>query len=382
MKLFILAGEASGDKLGAALMSGLKTLSPDVQFSGIGGPGMIAAGLQSQFDMSELSIMGLVEVLPKYFHLKRRIRETADAVIAQNPAALITVDSPDFSLRVAKLVKEARPDLRCIHYVAPTVWAWRPHRAKKMAQWIDHVLALFPFEPPYMEAAGMRCDFVGHPVVSEPQATRDDATTFRARHNIAADTPLVLTLPGSRNGEVTRLSPVFGDSLIRFAETHPNMRVVIPTVAHLHARVQELVAEWPGQPILLDPADALSKRAAFAAADIALAASGTVSLELAASKTPMVIAYNLTWLSRQIVKRRLLIDTATLVSLVTDTRTIPEFIFEYCRSELIAPALVATLAQPDAQFAAMADAITALGQGGEAPGLRSARAVLDGIANG
>jgi lipid-A-disaccharide synthase len=380
MKLFVLAGEPSGDKLGAALMAGLKTLQPDVVFSGVGGPGMIAAGLQSQFDMSELSVMGIAEVLPKYFHLNRRIRETADAVIAMNPEAMITIDSPDFNLRVAKLVKEARPDLRCVHYVAPTVWAWRPHRAEKMAQWIDHVLALFPFEPPYMEAAGMRCDFVGHPVVGEEIAQDAEADAFRAAHGINTEAPVVLTLPGSRNGEVTRLTPVFGDTLARLADHHPDLRVVVPTVPHLHARVQELVADWPGDPIVLDPALSNEKRAAFRAADVALAASGTVSLELAASQTPMVIAYDMNWLSRMIVQRKLLIDTVTLVNLVSETRAVPEFIYQRCKPELIAPALRETLADPEAQFGAMADTMKKLGQGGEPPGLRAARAVLEGIA--
>ena len=179
LRVFILAGEPSGDKLGGALMAGLRTLRPDVVFEGIGGVQMQAAGLQSRFDMSELSVMGLAEILPKYHHLKRRIAETAQAVIALQPDVLITIDSPDFSLRVAKLVK-AGSTIRTVHYVAPTVWAWRPGRAGKMARYIDHVLALLPFEPPLMQAAGMRCDFVGHPVVAEPVATEADAKAFRA----------------------------------------------------------------------------------------------------------------------------------------------------------------------------------------------------------
>ena len=179
MKVFIIAGEPSGDRLGGALMAGLKSLRPDVTFQGIGGSEMAAQGLQSQFDMSELSVMGIAEVLPKYRALMARINETAEAVIAARPDVMITIDSPDFSLRVAKRVK-ARSDIRTVHYVAPTVWAWRPGRAKKMARFIDHVLALFPFEPPLMQAHGMDCDFVGHPVVAEPVATADDAAAFRA----------------------------------------------------------------------------------------------------------------------------------------------------------------------------------------------------------
>ena len=166
LRLYLIAGEPSGDRLGAALMAGLRQLAPEVSFNGVAGPLMQSQGMESLFPMEELSIMGIVEVLPKYLHLKRRIREAAAACLACQPAALITIDSPDFCLRVAAQVKAAKPMQRTIHYVAPSVWAWRPGRAAKMAKVIDHVLALLPFEPPYMTAAGMSCDFVGHPVAS------------------------------------------------------------------------------------------------------------------------------------------------------------------------------------------------------------------------
>ena len=196
MRVFIIAGEPSGDKLGAALMEGLQTLQPDVQFDGIGGPRMIDQGLESRFPMDEISIMGISEILSQYRHLKRRIAETADEIIRAKPDVLVTIDLPEFSLRVAKLVK-AKSQIRCVHYVAPTVWAWRSGRAAKMARHIDQVLALFPFEPPYMQAVGMRCDFVGHPVVTDEQASDSDAQAFRAEYGIG-DAPLALVLPGSR----------------------------------------------------------------------------------------------------------------------------------------------------------------------------------------
>ena len=180
MRVFLIAGEPSGDALGGALMRGLRTLVPEVRFDGVGGPMMRAQGLESRFEMSELSLMGLVEILPKYVHLKRRIAEMAAAVVELRPDVLITIDSPDFCLRVARAVK-ARSDIRCVHYVAPTVWAWRPRRAAKMARMIDHVLALFPFEPPYMEAAGMACDFVGHPIVEEPVASAEEGLSEAER---------------------------------------------------------------------------------------------------------------------------------------------------------------------------------------------------------
>ncbi len=170
MKLFLIAGEPSGDNLGAALMAGLRELAPGMGFLGVGGPAMQAEGLESRFPMEELSVMGIWEVLPKYRALKARIAETAQAIAETKPDALITIDSPDFCLRVARQARALNPDLRTIHYVAPSVWAWRAGRAKKMAQVIDHVLAILPFEPPLMRAAGMTCDFVGHPIVAEPVA--------------------------------------------------------------------------------------------------------------------------------------------------------------------------------------------------------------------
>lgn len=354
--------------MGAALMAGLKTLVPEVEFHGIGGPMMQAEGLTSLFPMEELSIMGLVEVLPKYAHLKRRIRETAADALARQPAALISIDSPDFCLRVAELVKTARPDLRTIHYVAPSVWAWRPGRAAKMARHIDHVLALLPFEPPYMQAAGMTCDFVGHPVVAEALASAEDLALM------VGNGPLLLALPGSRKGEVSRLCPVFGDTIARLKAAHPDLRVALPTVRGVEPLVRDLTRDWAVAPqIITDPAQ---KRAAFAMADVALAASGTVSLELAANGCPMVIAYDMNRLTLWLMRRAATVDTVTLVNLVSQSRVVPEFIGADCRAELIAPALQALLADPSGQKQAMALTMERLGKGGEPPGLRAARSVL------
>ncbi|MES0861332.1 lipid-A-disaccharide synthase [Ruegeria sp. SCPT10] len=381
MRVFLVAGEPSGDRLGGALMEGLKSLVPNVEFSGVGGPLMEAQGLNSQFPMSELSVMGLVEVLPKFFHLKRRIAETAQAVLDTQPDVLITIDSPDFSLRVAKIVK-ASSDIRTVHYVAPSVWAWRPGRADKMAKVIDHVLALLPFEPPYMERAGMECDFVGHPVVNEPIASDQDIQKFRADHDLG-DAPIVLALPGSRRGEVERLAPIFGAALDEFLKDRTDTRVVVPAVAHMVDAVTDHIKDWPGQPVVVDPRKLpsdkaqLQKRAAFAAADLALAASGTVSLELAAQATPMVIAYNLNWLTTLIAKRMVKLDTVTLVNLVSDSHAVPECLLEDCDPKKIADALKQVAAAPDAQNRAMATTMERLGRDGEAPGLRAARAVLD-----
>lgn len=380
MKFFLIAGEASGDQLGAALMAGLKTLHPEATFTGVGGPAMAAEGLASLFPMDELSVMGLMEVLPKYRQLKRRIRETAAAVAAAAPDALIGIDSPDFCLRVARLARQANPDLRVIHYVAPSVWAWRPGRAAKMAEVVDHVLALLPFEPPYMRAAGMTCDFVGHPVAGIEVAGPDEAQLFRHAHGIDVHAPVVLCLPGSRRGEVARLATRFDEALIRLRDRVPEIRVVLPTVPGVSDMVREMTRRWPTAPIVIDDAD--EKRAAFAAADLALAASGTVSLELAANRIPMVIGYDMAPLSRLIIGLMLKTDTVTLVNLVSDTRAVPEFLGRACQPGPLAQALQEALedaASRQAQLDAMELTMERLGRGGEAPGLRAARSVLDAL---
>ncbi|PPB80108.1 lipid-A-disaccharide synthase [Albidovulum inexpectatum] len=381
MKLFLVAGEPSGDALGAALMAGLKQLAPDVAFHGVGGPRMQQQGLTSLFPMEELSVMGLMEVLPKYRALKRRLEETARAAAEIAPDALITIDSPDFCLRLAARLRELRPQQRTIHYVAPTVWAWRPKRAERMARVIDHVLALFPFEPPYMERAGMTCDFVGHPVVAEPWAGPDQAAAFRAEKGIGRDQPLLLCLPGSRRGEVRRLGPRFGEAIARLRDREPSLRVAVPTLPSIAPMVRQMVEHWPVQPVVVEQADA--RRAAFAAADLALAASGTVSLELAANSVPMVVAYDFNRLSWWMIRRAALIDTVTLVNIVSDTRAVPEFLGPDCRPGPIADALARLLdddAERRAQIEAMEVTMQRLGRGQEVPGLRAARSVLDFLA--
>jgi lipid-A-disaccharide synthase len=383
--LFLIAGEPSGDRLGASLMAGLRTLAPDVRFSGIGGPLMQAEGLHSLFPMSDLAIMGIAEVLPKLPKLLARIRQTAQNVAETKPDALITIDSPDFCLRVAAKAKTADPDLKTIHYVAPTVWAWRPERAAKMARHIDHVLALFPFEPPLMQAEGMTCDFVGHPVVAENVPSKAAQTRFRSELGIGANEDMLLILPGSRKGEISRMAPVFGEVVAKIAKARPQTRFVLPTVPNVADQLAEIITDWPGNPILLDPRQLETglaesrKSLAFAAADLALAASGTVSLELAAMDTPMVIAYKFNWLTTRIVKKKVNLKSATLVNILTDSSAVPEFLFEACNADQITPKVLEMLENPDqrqAQKDAAVIAFKMLGKGAEEPGLRAARSVL------
>lgn len=379
MRVFVIAGEASGDRLGAALMAGLRGLA-QVEFTGVGGPLMHEQGLSSIFPMDDLSVHGLTEVARRYPLLRRRLHQTVGAVLETRPDMLITIDSPDFCLRAARLVR-TKSAVRTVHYVAPSVWAWRPGRAAKMARFIDHVLALLPFEPPYMEAAGMACDFVGHPVVSERQASAAEIAGFRARHGLGG-APVLMVLPGSRRSEVAQLAPIFGRALETVCAARPDLRLVVPATVAREEQVRAAIADWPGQPVLIAPgrrgtdSHLAEKAAAFGAADRALAASGTVSLELAAADTPMLIAYDVSRLSRLIFERMLKVDTLTLVNLVSETRAVPELLGAACRPDRIAAALLRLLDDPGDQRAAMRLTMERLGAGGEAPGLRAARAVL------
>lgn len=390
VRLFLVAGEPSGDALGAALIAGLRQLcGQKLVIEGVGGPAMAAEGLVSRFPMAELSVMGIAEVLPRLPNLWRRIRETGEAVAAAAPDALITIDSPDFCLRVARRARKLRPELKVIHYVAPSVWAWRPGRAAKMAKVVNHVLALLPFEPPYMRAAGMTCDFVGHPVAAERQASPEEVAAFRAELGVAPGQRLLALLPGSRRGEVARLAPVFADVARRLRAADPDLAVIVPAapsvVAGLEAALRPDGAGWPR---ILDPRGLAApvwearKRTAFSASDAALAASGTVSLELAAADTPMVIAYDANPLTVWLAKRLVRVESATLVNLVTGTRVVPEFLAENCTPDRIAPAVEALLLDREAaatQSEAADRAMQLLGRGSEPPGLRAARSALAAI---
>lgn len=380
MRVFVIAGEPSGDLLGGALLSGLRELDPALQMAGVGGGSMASQGLNSLFPMSDLSVMGLSEVLPRYRTLRRRIAEAARAALAFAPDVLITIDSPDFCLRVARAVRDQAPRMPTVHYVAPSVWAWRPGRAARMAEVIDHVLAILPFEPPLMHEAGMSCDFVGHPVVAAPSASPVDAAAFRAAHAIAPDAPLVLCLPGSRQGEVARLGARFDETLMRLRDRVPEMRVVMPTVPGVADMVGTMATRWPTAPIVVE--DGGAKQAAFAAADLALAASGTVSLELAANRVPMVIGYDMAPLSRLLIGMLLRTDTVTLVNLVSETRAVPEYLGRRCRPDLMSAALLSLLdddAARTGQLAAMDLTMQRLGRGAERPGLRAARSVMRAV---
>ncbi|GHA42290.1 lipid-A-disaccharide synthase [Amylibacter ulvae] len=384
LNLFIIAGEASGDKLGGALMQGLNTLyDGQIQYRGVGGDQMIANGLPSLFDMSDLSVMGLVEILPKIPKLLSRVKTTARAAIAQKPDAIITIDSPDFCFRVVAKIKETYPDIPVIHYVAPSVWAWRPERAQKMAQYVDHVLALLPFEPPYMTDAGMTCDFVGHPAAFEPPL--DAAELGAMKQQLGLDGPVITLLPGSRAGEIKRMMPIFHQVANNIFAKHSDANFLLPVARPVAKQVQRAVAKWalPVKLLLPQPdaqATEMRKNAAYAISDVALATSGTVALELAAQNCPMVVAYRANWATTRMVKKLAQIDTANLINIVTQSRVIPEFLFENCTPDHITPALLALLNDKtalSAQESALKNTMKALGRDDHDMKLAAARSVLN-----
>lgn len=377
-KLFVAAGEPSGDQLGAALMESLITLTGDeIEFVGVGGPLMEAQGVKSLFPMHELSVMGLGEVLPRLPNLLRRIRETAEAASGSGAAALITIDSPDFSFRVAKKVKALNPGLKTIHYVAPSVWAWRPGRAEKISHYIDHVLALLPFEPPYMTAHGMTCDFVGHPIVTKDVPSPAEIAQFRERLGVSGERKrLLCVLPGSRGSEIKRMTPIFGEVI---AGLDP-VKIVLPTLEHRVDLVKSLTRNWRYQPEIT--ADQVQNRLAMAASDAALATSGTVSLDLASVATPMVISYRANWLTEQMIQRMVKLNSPNLINILTERLDVPEHLFAKATPENILPDLRQLLSNPSAknkQLKAAGQAMEMLGRGAASPGERAARSVLSAI---
>lgn len=378
--IYLVAGEPSGDRLGAGLMHALAGEAPGIRFAGLGGPAMRAAGLEPLFDTRELAVMGIAEVLPHLPRLLARIRETAADCLARRPAAIVTIDSPSFALRVSARVRARDPSIATIHYVAPSVWAWRPGRARHMARFTDHVLALLPFEPPWMEAAGMSCDFVGHPVAAAPPPGARAVAELRARLDIAPERRVLLVAPGSRRGEVRRMGPLFAEVVRRLTARMPDLATILP--------VGEGVADDPARLLPGAPPPALvtpdmgeeTKRAAFAAADAALVKSGTISLEMAAAGTPHVSAYRISWATAAIARRLIRVDTANLVNLVAGAQVIPEFLQEAAEPGAITETLTPLLEGGGRQRGAFEGVMQALGRGGAPPSSRAARSVLDMLA--
>ncbi|HLZ65157.1 MAG TPA: lipid-A-disaccharide synthase [Aliidongia sp.] len=378
---YLIAGEPSGDVIGARLMRALRQrLGGKVRFAGIGGERMAEEGLVSLLPIRELAIMGMVEILPQIVNLIRRIRQTIADIEALAPAAVVTIDSSGFCFRVTEKIKLKTPRPVLVHYVAPMVWAWRAHRAFSAAKAADHLLTLLPFEPPYFEHVKLPASYVGHPVI-EGGADRGDGPAFRARHGIAGDAMVLCVLPGSRRGEIKRLLPVFRETVERLLERFPGMVVVVPTVETVAAQVTAAVAEWPGRVIVVR--GAAEKFDSFAASTAALAASGTVALELAMARVPMVIGYRIWGPTHFVVSRTVKIAYATLINLLLDRPLVPELLQHDCTPERLTAEVERLLRDPEArrvQIEGAQAALLQIGLDGEAPSLKAADKILELVA--
>ncbi|MFZ3359999.1 MAG: lipid-A-disaccharide synthase [Xanthobacteraceae bacterium] len=340
LSIFIVAAEDSGDALGAALAQAIvKHEAGAVRLSGVGGHAMAAAGIASPFAIGELSIIGLTAIPQRLPRIFRRIRETAQAVVAVQPDALVIVDSPDFTHRVARRVRRLAPTIPIIDYVSPSVWAWRPGRARAMRAYVEQLLAILPFEPAiHVELGGPPCTYVGHPRIERIGELRPNADEARRR---AADPPLILALPGSRSNEIRRLAGIFGDAIARVSAQIGPIDLAIPTVPNVAALLGEAVAGWPVKPrILVEPE---AKWSAFRNARAALAASGTVTLELALAGVPTVAAYRLhpvEAIIARLIRLQAKLPSVILANLVIGENVVPELLQEDCTPDKLAAALL------------------------------------------
>ncbi len=377
----LVCGEPSGDLLGAQLMAGIKQLAGDrVTIVGVGGQAMAREGLESLFPLDATAVMGLREVVPAIPRILARVKQAADYAIRIHPDALVVIDSPDFTHRIARAVKARDASIKTVNYVAPQVWASRAYRAKAMARYFDLILALFPFEVPFFEKYGLKAVFTGHPVI-ERRARMIGGDDLRARLGLAGDAPLLVLLPGSRTSEIRFILPIFRVAVALLAKRIPGLVTVLPTVPHVAAKVRAGAAGWSTPLHILENEN--DKYAAFDAANVALAASGTVTAELALARTPMVVAYRVGGLTYALANWLMTAPYMTLVNILLERRAIPEF-KQYAATPAALAAEVERLFQDESARAAQQDAMNEfgrrLGEGEEAPSLRAARVLLDFVA--
>jgi lipid-A-disaccharide synthase len=377
-KVFLIATEESGDRLGADLMKVLRQrLGDAVRFEGVGGNAMAREGLASRFPIEELSIMGFSAVVKQLPMILQRIRQTADAVIQASPDTLVIIDSPDFTHRVARRVRASDPSLPIIDYVSPSVWAWRPGRARAMLGYVDHVLALLPFEPEtYRRLHGPPCSYVGHPLVEQIDVLRPDSAEQRRRDG---QPPVLLVLPGSRRGELNHHMAVFGETL---GLLDLPFEPVLPTMPHLQDVIRESVKSWPVQPRII--VGEQEKKTAFRNAHAAFVKSGTVTLELALADVPMVAAYKVGAVEAWILRRAIRGSSVILANLVIGENVVPEFLQEDCTPAKLAPALRDILGDSPLrrrQTAAFARIDAIMSTGGQPPSSRAADIVLATLRN-
>jgi len=355
LKLFVVAGEHSGDALGAKLMAALqaRSLNTRIQFAGVGGEEMTAAGLQPLFPMHEVAVMGPAHIIPALPRIVRRVYQTVSAAVAFAPDAVVIIDSPEFTHPIAKRIRKRAPGIPIIDYVCPSVWAWRSGRARKMDHYIDEVMCLLPFEPnALLRLHGPHGIYTGHPLIERLTEIRTaDAQGLRARLGIAPDRKVLLVLPGSRRSEVERLIGVFGETVVRLKAEGYDFDVVIPAVAHIREKIEAACRRWAGNKHIVSGAD---KYAAMRLATAALAASGTVTLELALAATPMAVAYKVDALTAAVVRRLITTDTAILANLVLGEKAFPEFIQQDCTAGKLSAAVGELLIDTPARAAQLA----------------------------
>jgi lipid-A-disaccharide synthase len=370
-RIYLIAGEQSGDALGARLMQAIEARRPGISFAGIGGGAMAARGLVSLFPIRSLALMGLLEVLPKVFELRRLLQRTVADIEAQAPDVLVTIDSPGFTLRVLRALRSTK--LKRVHYVAPQVWAWRENRVKHYPGLWDELLCLLPFEPAFFARHRLPARFVGHPVL-ESGADTGNAERFRARHAIGAEAKVLTVMPGSRPTEVSRLLPILEATIRLLPEP---VVPVVPLAGPVEAVVRQRTASWPIRPILV--VDSADKYDAFAASDAALTKSGTSTLELALANVPMLVTYRINPISHQIAKRMITIKYASILNLLLDRPVVPELLQYESRPDRLAGELHRLLTDPDAvaaQRQGFAQALAMLRPAVGAPSECAAEAVL------
>ena len=333
--IYLLAGEPSGDLLASRLMQALRAKDPTIEFTGLGGETMTAQGFDTLFDISEISVMGIFEVLPKLRLIMRRLNNVMDDIRYTRPDVIVTVDSWGFAHQVLARLKKKGCRIPRVHYVAPQVWAWQKGRAKTIARLVDHLMTLLPFEPPYFEKHGLKCTFVGHPVIENTASLTDNPLAFKEKYGIPEQCTLMSVLPGSRRSEIKRLIPVFKRVLLEVKKTFPDLFLVIPSVVAISENVKDAFADLdiPHRIIL----GQYERYAAFQSSMFALAASGTVSLELAACGTPHVIAYKFGSISNKLAPYFSRTQFANLINILANKLIIPEFILENCDELLITP---------------------------------------------
>jgi lipid-A-disaccharide synthase len=375
-KIFLIATEESGDRLGASLMKVLRQrLGGAVRFEGVGGKSMAREGLTSLFPIEQLSIMGLAAVVKQLPMLLRRIRETAAAVTDASPDILVIIDSPDFTHRVARRVRARDPAIPIIDYVSPSVWAWRQGRARAMRGYVDHVLALLPFEPEaYRRLRGPPCSYVGHPLIEQTGGLRPSAEERKRRQE---QPPVLLVLPGSRRSEIKHHMTVFGETLGWLLGERGPFELILPTMPHLQEAVAEGVKSWPVQPRIVVGEN--EKKAAFRIAHAAFAKSGTATLELAIAGVPMVAAYRGGAVETRIMRSMIRLNSVILANLVIGENVVPEFIQQDCTPEKLLPALRDVLEDSPLrrrQLEAFAKIDAIMSTGNQPPSVRAADIVL------